>query len=51
MDKAKIKKTAIDKSVQNSQKIEGYAATRRIDIKERARELMDKNHVKISARQ
>lgn len=48
---SKIKTTAIEKSVQNSQKIEGYGTTRRLDIKERAKELMDKNHVKISARQ
>lgn len=51
MDIAKITVTAIEKSVQNSQKIEGYAATRSIDIKERAKELMVKNNVKISARQ
>lgn len=51
MDMVKIKPTAIEESVQNSQKIEGYGATRRIDIKERAKELMDKHHVKISARQ
>lgn len=51
MDTNKITATEIEKSVRNSQKIEGYAATRRLDIKERAKELMDKNHVKISARQ
>ncbi len=51
MDMGKIKATAIEKSVRNSQKIEGYDTTRRIDIKKRARELMDKNHVKISVRQ
>ena len=48
MDMSKIKTTAIEKSVQNSQMIEGYATTSRLDIKERAKELMDKHHIKVS---
>lgn len=51
MGMIKIQTTAIEKSVQNSQKIEGYGPANRLDIKEQAKELMRKNHVKISARQ
>ena len=48
MNTIKIPTKVIKKTVANSQKIEGYKPSSK-DIKEKAREVMLKNNVKISA--